>query len=84
MVRRIWPGSTIVDLNTVTAGRGAKLIPGGPLFILAPVTWLGEHAARVRLAVYPDRLDSGVEYYMFLQYRVDHWQVVRLERGWQN
>lgn len=83
-LRRTLPNTTIVDSTSVVTADGASLRPGGPLLVLAPVTWLGPDAARVRLAEYYDRINYGAELYIFLEYRDEQWRVVRMENGWQN
>ena len=84
LLRRSYRQMSVVDSAGAVAGDGVTLRGGGPLFVLAPVSWRGEASAVVRLAVYPQRINYGSEVYVRLEYRNASWQVVRIEYGMQN
>lgn len=84
LLRRAYPTLRFVDSASVVAKDGATLQPGAPLIVLAPVSWRGESAAVVRLAVYPNSIDYGAEIYVQVAYRGERWVVVRIEFGLQN
>ena len=84
LIRRRWPGFAVVDSATVVRAGGVELTPGGPVVILAPVTWLGEHSVRVRLAIYHARIDYGEEWFVLLRREAGQWRIVRVEAGWAN
>lgn len=84
LFRRSYRQMNVVDSAGVVAADGVTLRGGGPLFVLAPVSWRGESSAVVRLAVYPRRINFGSEVCVRLEYRNASWQVVRIEYGMRN
>lgn len=83
-VRRLWPQSTVVDSVAIVRAADGRLRPGGPLVILAPVEWMGTDTARVRFAMYPERVDYGEEWYVLVRWDESRWRAVSMERGWAN
>jgi hypothetical protein len=80
-LRRIYPGLQLVSMQSAFTS-DMKLTPGGPLVIVAPVSWRGDSAAVVRLAVFPAPDHHASEFYVRLHYRDRRWHVVRIEAGW--
>ena len=66
------------------SGRGGLLTRGGPLVVLAPVTWLAEDLVRVRFALYFTRVDFGEEWFVRLRRTEGSWHIVRVEPGTMN
>lgn len=63
---------------------GIQLRPGGCLFALSPIDWLGRHIVRLQVAEYPRSINYGGQYLLELQRGPDGWRVTRVDIGWQN
>ena len=83
MFLRQWPGASVVD-STVLGPDGSHLVRPGPFFVLAPISWRGPDAVRVRMAFYWDRIDYGEEWFVSLHYADGKWIVDRVESGRMN
>src|SRR5690606_29510527 len=80
-LRRLYPGLQAVTMEEAFT-RDGELTSGGPLVSVAPVSWRGDSAAVVRLAVFPAPRRHASEHYVRLIYRESRWRVVRIEVGW--
>lgn len=83
VMRRNWPGVRIAD-SSDASGPQRELSPGGPVIVLAPVDWLGERMARVRFAIFFDRLTYGEEWFVMVAYRDGRWRAIEIKAGWAN
>ena len=82
-LRRIYPHLVVVDSVAQAFSSSGVLRVSGPLFVLAPVSWRGDSAAVVRLALFPRPRAFSSELYVRLEYRDARWTVVRIEYGRQ-
>ncbi len=82
-LRRLYPGLTVADSVGAAFTRDGVLSDGAPLFVVSPVSWRGDSAAVVRLAVFPGPRQNASELYVRLEYREDRWRAVAVEYGRQ-
>jgi hypothetical protein len=83
-LRRRWPQTVLVDSAQAVQPSGATLHAGGPVVILAPVEWMGTDVARVRFALYLERIDYGEEWYVRVHWDRGQWRVAEVKGGWAN
>jgi hypothetical protein len=83
MLKRRWPDASIVDSADVVTATGA-LRPGGSLFVVSPIDWMGAGEARLEIARYPDDWNVGEQFHIRVQHGPAGWHAVRVDVGWQN
>lgn len=81
-VRQIHPEVQVLDSVGAAFARGGALRAGGPLFVVAPLSWRGDSSAVVQIAVLPASGHFRHERYVRLRYRDGEWRIVRIETGW--
>jgi hypothetical protein len=81
--RRLYPELTVVDSVGAAFTPAGVLTAGAPLFVVSPVSWRGDSAAVVRLAVFPGPRQRASELYVRLEYREARWRAVAIEYGRQ-
>jgi hypothetical protein len=84
MLARYWPQSSIVDSAGSVQTDGHTLKPGGTLFVVGPIDWMGPDSARLQLAEYPKDLSWGVQYFVWVERGPKGWRATRVAVGWQN
>src|SRR5439155_753149 len=84
ILRRYWRTAQIVDSAQVVGPDGHTLRPGGPLYILSPIDWLGPDAAHFQVAEYTDDLNSGAQLFLLLRRGQQGWIVTEISVGIQN
>jgi hypothetical protein len=84
ILEKYWPESRIVDSAEVVQSDGHTLRPGGALYVLGPIDWMGPDLARLQLAEYSRDMRWGVQYFVWLERGVRGWCPSRVAIGWQN
>jgi len=84
LLSRKWRAASVADSADVVRDSSGRLRTGGCLYVLAPVVWLGPSQARVLLAEYPERINYGAEFFVFLRHDGFAWRVTSVEYGMQN
>lgn len=83
MLTRSVPGARVVDSASVVR-RDRTLTPGGALFVVSPLDWMGEDLVRLEIARYPTHWDIGEQYFIVCERGPTGWRVRRIDTGWQN
>ena len=83
LIRRRWPNASIVD-SAAIVGTGGQLQPGGSLFVVSPIDWMGKDDARLEIARYPKDWNWGEQFFVWVHRGAAGWDVARIEVGWQN
>ena len=83
MLTRHIPGARIVD-STDVLGPDHMLSPGGPLFVVSPLDWMGEDLVRLEIARYPTHWAWGEQYFVLCERGPRGWRVRQIDIGWQN
>jgi hypothetical protein len=84
MLKKYWPQSSILDSSEMLLADGHTLKPGGALFILGPIDWMGPDAARLQVAMYPRDFQWGAQYFARVERKANGWQAADVAIGWQN
>jgi len=84
MLAKYWPGSSIVDSAGAVQSDGHTLKPGGTLYVVGPIDWMGPDTARLQLAEYPKDFGWGVQYFVWVERGLTGWRACRVAVGWQN
>src|SRR5690606_33280924 len=81
-IRRLHTDVAVLDSLDAAFHPSGELRAGGPFFVIAPISWRGDSAAVVQIAVLPAPRQHRHERYVRLRYREGAWRIVRIETGW--
>jgi len=84
MLSRVWAGAALLDSSQLVERDGHTLKPGGPLYIVSPIDWMGQDQARLQVAEYPHDINWGAQHFILVARAPNGWHVTRVETGMQN